>query len=358
MYEHVMVLQMNKKLRIKDIAKLAGVSAGTVDRVIHNRGQVTEENRINILKIIEEVEYKPNLLARSLANKKKYVFVSLCPEFNQQNDYWKAPDRGIARAAYEINDFNVTVKRLYFNQFSLKSFQDKLREIIELQPDGILLSPVFPEETIAFVQQLDQKQVPYIFIDSNIDGLNNLSYLGQNSFQSGYLAARLLSYSLPAKAKILGVRIGGVEPSNQAIKRQDGITSFLKQSPGEFEIEYFNLDSSSTQNLENFKQEIAKQEIKGIIVINSKVFEVATIIKEMGRTDIQLIGYDLVPENIKYLKEGFISFLIAQRPEEQGYKGIMLLFNYLVTKTHVEQNNFLPIDILTRENIDYYLNYK
>ncbi|NJK96229.1 MAG: LacI family transcriptional regulator [Bacteroidales bacterium] len=59
-----------KKIRIKDIANLAGVSPGTVDRVIHNRGQVTEENREKILNIIDELDYKPNLLARSLATKK------------------------------------------------------------------------------------------------------------------------------------------------------------------------------------------------------------------------------------------------------------------------------------------------
>lgn len=348
---------MNKKLRIKDIAKLAGVSPGTVDRVIHNRGQVTEENRINILKIIEEVDYKPNLLARSLANKKKYLFVSLCPEFNQPNDYWRAPDRGIEKAAYEINDFHVTVKRFYFDQFSVQSFQKKIKEIADIQPDGVLLSPVFREETIAFVQQLDEKKVPYIFIDSHIDGLNNISYLGQNSFQSGYLAARLLSYSLPEKSKIIIARFGGVELSNQAIRREEGILSFLKQSSGKFESEHINIDPKNNSNLDYFKQQIEKKEIRGIIVINSKAFEVATIVKEMQLIGKQLIGYDLLPENIKYLKEGIISFLIAQRPEEQGYKGIMSLFNYLVIKTHVEQNNFLPIDILTSENIDYYLNY-
>jgi LacI family transcriptional regulator len=348
---------MNKKLRIKDIAKLAGVSPGTVDRVIHNRGQVTEENRLNILKIIEDVDYKPNLLARSLANKKKYLFVSLCPEFHQRNDYWRAPDRGIERAAYEINDFNITVKRFYFDQFSVQAFQNKIKEISDLKPDGVLLSPVFREETIAFAQQLDEKQVPYIFIDSNIDGLKNISYLGQNSFQSGYLAARLLSHSLPEKAKIIIARIGGIEPSNQAIRREEGIISFLKQSTGKFDFEHINLDLNNKQNLDYFKQQVQKAEIRGIIVINSKAFEVATIVKGMELSGKQLIGYDLLPENIKYLKEGIISFLIAQRPEEQGYKGIMSLFNHLVTKTHVEQNNFLPIDILTSENIDYYLNY-
>ena len=58
-------------IRIVDIAKMAGVSVGTVDRVIHNRGRVSEENRKKVQAILEMVHYQPNLMARSLAASKK-----------------------------------------------------------------------------------------------------------------------------------------------------------------------------------------------------------------------------------------------------------------------------------------------
>ena len=48
-------------IRIVDIAKMAGVSVGTVDRVIHNRGRVSEENRKKVQAILEMVHYQPNL---------------------------------------------------------------------------------------------------------------------------------------------------------------------------------------------------------------------------------------------------------------------------------------------------------
>mgnify|MGYP001295840560 CR=1 FL=1 len=57
-------------IRIVDIAKMAGVSVGTVDRVIHNRGRVSEENRKKVQAILEMVHYQPNLMARSLAASK------------------------------------------------------------------------------------------------------------------------------------------------------------------------------------------------------------------------------------------------------------------------------------------------
>ena len=57
----------NKKIRIVDIAKLAGVSPGTVDRVIHNRGRIAPDKKERIEEIIKQLGYRPNIAARLLA---------------------------------------------------------------------------------------------------------------------------------------------------------------------------------------------------------------------------------------------------------------------------------------------------
>ena len=55
----------------KEIAELAGVSRGTVDRVLHNRGHVNESTKVRIHEIVKRLDYKPNLAGRSLVNKQK-----------------------------------------------------------------------------------------------------------------------------------------------------------------------------------------------------------------------------------------------------------------------------------------------
>ena len=60
--------QNQTKIRIKDIAELAGVSEGTVDRVLHNRGEVSAKSREMVEKVLTEINYSPNLIARSLAS--------------------------------------------------------------------------------------------------------------------------------------------------------------------------------------------------------------------------------------------------------------------------------------------------
>ena len=87
-------------IRIVDIAKMAGVSVGTVDRVIHNRGRVSEENRKKVQAILEMVHYQPNLMARSLASKKQYHFVANIQSFTK-GEYWEAISEDIAPVAAE-----------------------------------------------------------------------------------------------------------------------------------------------------------------------------------------------------------------------------------------------------------------
>ena len=52
-----------EKVTINDVARAAGVSKGTVDRVLHNRGEVSAKSREKVLKVIEELGFKPNLYA-------------------------------------------------------------------------------------------------------------------------------------------------------------------------------------------------------------------------------------------------------------------------------------------------------
>ena len=71
----------------------------------------------------------------------------------------------------------------------------------------------------------------------------------------------------------------------------------------------------------------------------------------------KLLGYDVIEPNVRYLENGLITHLIAQRPEVQGYHCIKALFRHLILKEKIEPVNYMPIDIVVKENIQYYNNY-
>ena len=95
-------------IRIKDIALLAGVSKGTVDRVLHNRGKVSREKEQRIRAIMEKLNFKPNVIARSLsiASKKQYIIKAIIP-FYTQGQYWEFIHDGVKKAADEFLNYNI-----------------------------------------------------------------------------------------------------------------------------------------------------------------------------------------------------------------------------------------------------------
>jgi LacI family transcriptional regulator len=332
-----------------------------VDRVIHNRGEVAEDSRQRIQKILEELNYKPNLLARSLASKRDYKIVTLLPESDHNKGYWDAPRRGVFKATKEVFDYNVTVVNLTFNQFDIESFKAGLRSVMEMQPDAVLITPIYKSETIEFAGYLNASSIPYVFIDSNIEGLGNLSYFGQHSYQSGYIAARLSEIGLSEKAVIAIAKPTGVMVSNQMISRETGFKAYFEREGlrNRYQIVSLSFDFENEKERESqldlfFR---AYPAVSAIVIFNSKACEIANYLESRKVSTVRLVGYDLISENVDYLRKGYISFLLAQRPEIQGYQGVMTLFNHLVLKNEVTKVQYVPIDILTKDNLDYYINF-
>ncbi len=354
--------EIHHKIRIKDIAILAGVSEGTVDRVLHKRGDVSVKSLEAVNKVLEEINYSPNLHARSLASKKQYRFVCLYPEHNT-TDYWQSIDVGFNQAAREFVNHNVLVKKVYYNQFDSHSFVQVYNDILNNPPDAVFLAPIFREEAAKFCQELKKRQIPFSIFDSIIEEADFVTYYGQDSFQSGYIAAKLLLDRLTAASKVLIIRThrkGGV--SNQTKYRHKGFMKFIDDNHLFDVYELINVelkDDDEISNLEVIRQVFeSHSNIKAAIVFNSKVFRLAMHLEALNQTTVRLIGYDLLEQNLTYLKQGLVTTLIAQRPEKQAYLTVRDMCRDLIFNQKVRRINYVPIDVLIKENIDYYFNLK
>ena len=103
-----------ERVRIKDIAKMADVSVGTVDRVIHGRSGVSESSRKRVEEILKQLDYQPNMYASALASNKKYAFACLLP-LHEKGEYWTDVETGIHNAVETYSDFNVAVHLSYYD---------------------------------------------------------------------------------------------------------------------------------------------------------------------------------------------------------------------------------------------------
>lgn len=355
--------RQENKIRIKDIAERAGVSPGTVDRVLHNRGEVAEETRRHILDIVESIGYQPNLVAKSLAMKKVCRIAVLIPDSANDNPYWEKPEFGIRHAAEEIKDFNTAVSVHTFNMNSERSFKRTFAKLIREVPDGFIFTPVFYQASFDMIRSCEEKGIPYIFIDMKLEDCGNLAYFGQNANQSGFLAGKLMHYSLHEQDEIMIVKPKSIEGSGYHLKaREKGFMSFILSDANVKKLQCYTLESDL--NLpKNLFHDIDKTfeihpQTAGIFITNSRAYKIGEYLYDRGRKDLLFIGYDLVAENLDYLERGIINFLIGQKPEEQGYKSIQAMFNHLVAGKSIDKTNYSPIDIIMKENFDYYKNYK
>ncbi|MDR1115448.1 MAG: LacI family transcriptional regulator, partial [Tannerella sp.] len=180
-----------KHYRIKDIAVMAGVSAGTVDRVLHNRGRVSEDALEKVRKTLKDLDYQPNLIARSLASKKACRILTLTPSF-KSGEYWSEVSEGINKVEREFSDYHLHIERKFFNQYDKESFDALVEEIKGGEYQGVIIATLFSESTFTLTKWLDRKGISYVLIDSYIDNTNCIAYYGTDSYKSGYIGGRLL----------------------------------------------------------------------------------------------------------------------------------------------------------------------
>ncbi len=354
-------MKKSDKIRIKDIAVMAGVSEGTVDRVLHNRGEVSPKSREAVEKVLREIDYSPNILARSLASRKQYRFICMIPS-HKPGDYWQNVDSGFDKAAREFSHYHVDVEKHYFDQYDQQSFAVVSNAVLENCPDAVFIAPIFRQETIRLTHELHKRDIPFSFIDSLIEEAPYLTYYGQHSSQSGYIGAKLLADSLLPDSKVLVIRTKrkGEAYSNQTISRYQGFEMYLNEQKNSCELIKVEL----TDDNEEVNQSILQQtfnnhpDLKAAITFNSKVYRLAKFLTGINRQDVLLLGYDLLQDNIDYLKKGVISYLIAQRPEKQAYFSVRDMCNELIFHKEVQKINYMPIDILMKENIEYYMDFR
>lgn len=349
--------KLPERIRIKDIAQLANVSVGTVDRVIHGRSGVSEASKKRVEEILKQLNYQPNMYASALASNKKYAFSCLLPQ-HLEGEYWTAIEAGIYEAVIAYSDFNTSVKINYYDPYDYHSFVNASKAILKEEPDGVMVAPTAPQYTKGLTNQLKMLDIPYIYIDSKIEDAPPLAFFGQNSRQSGYFAARMLMLLAREEKEIVIFKKihEGIVGSNQQESREIGFKQYMKEHHPSCKILELDLhaerNDEDNQMLDDFFR--THPDVNTGITFNSKVYIIGEYLQTREKKDFNLIGYDLLERNVACLKEGSISFLIAQQPELQGFNGIKALCDHLIFKKDVTCINYMPIDLLTVETIEYY----
>lgn len=333
-------------MTVKEIAELAGVSIGTVDRVLYHRGRVSPATKSKIEDIIERYQFTPNPLARSLKRSRPYCFCALLPRREQDAGYWEQIVSGIRSSENVVAALGVKTEIVEYDRYSTTSFYEVSTAVIEKKPDGIIFAPLMPDTTRAFIAKIQEKGIPYLFIDSDIPEMKPRCVIGQDSFQSGYLAGRLM-HLFAGEGPMAVLDAHGEDYHIK--RRRDGFLSYAS------EHDLSTVVHSGYQGSELSRDEVAlflreQEALAGIFVTNCMAHRVAEVLKP-GFPNFTIIGYDLIPNNRYFLQNGGITAIISQNPEEQGRQALLNLYRSVVLEQRIALKIEIPINIYLKENI-------
>lgn len=342
-----------KKYTIKDIAQMAGVSKGTVDRVLHKRGKVSKEAHEKVNSVLNEIDFQPNPIARTLKKNKIYRICVLMPDC-QIDPYWKPAEEGIKKAIKEFKPFGVLVDKFLYHPHERQSFEIKSKEILASKPDVVLMAPLFQDESIKVLEECRENKIRTALFNNYINTLNDEIFIGQDLYQSGKVAGGLIDKTVRDEAKVAIVHID--KEAHMQLK-ENGFMSYFEERgkpKRQFIIQSFASSDQGKFNCEVLSFLKQNPDISAIFITNSKAHRFIEVLQEKN-TKVSVVGYDLLKENISYLRDGQIEFLIHQKPKRQAYLGISYFAEYFLFGKKVPGQMLLPIDIVTAENVNYYL---
>ncbi len=342
------------KVTIRQIAEAAGVSRGTVDRVLNNRGKVRPEVEERVRKIADELGYKPNLLGRALIKMKEDIKIGVIIQ-NMGTPFIRTVSDGISMAKAEVENFGGTVYIHPVDYGNVDQMLYAMNEMKEYGVRGIALLPIDDQRIRKAINQFSAEyHISVVTLNADIANTSRICFVGQNAEQSGQTAAGLMCDVLNGHPKKIAI-ISGIE-SNTSLSRR--IRGFRKEmgllSPDTILLptKYcFEDDKTSETIITNILRE--HSDLDGVYITSHGEKGICDGIKKLGKTGkIKIITCDLSEQNYEYLKTDEIKLIIGQDGVYQGYESVMVLYRLLFNDEKPEQEyNYTEIIIKTKYNI-------
>ncbi|MCF0176570.1 MAG: LacI family DNA-binding transcriptional regulator [Bacteroidales bacterium] len=349
-----------KKITIFDVAEKAGVSKGTVDRVLHNRGEVSKKSEAKVREAIKLLNYEPNLYASLLATKSKREIALLLPKYNK-GEYWEMLYDGFVAGGEAVSSLNISTNVFLYDQYDSASFKTAAERMLESRPSGVVIPPLFKNDTMELVNKLNAMDIPYVYVDTRLEEGNYLAYYGMPMYKSGYLCASLLTDRRREDEvkEIVVVRIQRDKSrlSDPTINRRAGFTDFIETYFPECVIYNLFIDPSDARStneaLESFHE--LHPGIKHVVMFNSRVHLLSDFFKRHPDNQRCVIGYDNLDGNVEAVREGLVNLLITQHTDRQSHDAVVTLADYIIMRKQPPiRDCYVHMDILNKYNLENY----
>ncbi|MGN0343734.1 MAG: LacI family DNA-binding transcriptional regulator, partial [Lachnospiraceae bacterium] len=178
---------------LKEIADLAGVSRGTVDRVLNHRGSVNPKTAEKVMSIAQALNYQPNRAGTALAAQKKKYKIGVIV-FGRSNPFFDEVMRGVRAKSDELKSYGITtiIRRV---DFDVRAQLDAIDELVAEGMSGLVLAPYNDKAICERIDELEETGIPVVTVNTDIEGSHRMAYVGSDYFRGGCIAAGLFALS-------------------------------------------------------------------------------------------------------------------------------------------------------------------
>lgn len=337
---------------LKQIAEAAGVSRGTVDRVLHGRGHVTPEIEERISILLKEMGYQPNRLGRGLIMSSRNIKLGMISQFSE-TPFMKLVLDGAERAKDELHAMNTTLYVKSIDSYNVDSMLKAIDDLMDQGIHGLALTPGNSEPIHDKMRQVIGAGVPIVTLNSDAPDTGRLAYVGLNNYQAGKTAAGLMSLTLREGGTILP--ISGYTENSSHTQRIKGFFDIVQSEFPNLRLlkteHCYDNDAIAEKLVDKAIQE--HPNLAGIYLSGNGQIGVCRALRRLQKVGkICVLSFDLTKGNVLELQRGSLDFILDQNAGEQGYRPAMLLYNKIVLgEEPPSEYMYTDIAIKTRFNL-------
>lgn len=326
----------------KEIARLAGVSRGTVDRALKDRPGISDETKQRILEIAKQYDYKPNIIGKALVYSGKPIKVPVILN-SIGNPFFDDVKAGISAARDEYSGYGFETELFEFKGYGPEKLIKLLDELPE-ETSQLVLTPICCKEVEERLRQLLKKGVRIIMLSSELEGLDGAVYVGCDYYKSGCIAGRLTGLLSNGSAKLY-IMTGSAHHKGHA-QRVEGIRSVIENDYPEIEIvgvsESNDDDETAYSAMKNALE--IHPELDFVYIAAAGVNGTLQALKERG-SHARVCTFDDPPITREALLGGEVLATICQQPFEQGYMAIKALFESIILRNEPQSKIYTDLTV-------------
>ncbi len=331
---------------IKEIAERAGVSRGTVDRALNNRGRIKPEVAERILAIAKELDYHSNRKSKkNTQNPDKHIKIGVITQLSEAS-FMIPVKEGIRDAGRELEYLGVELLLKDIESVDEEAQMEAIDELESKGIDGLAIMPVQSEYVRERLNRLmEEKEIPVVTFNSDIVGTKRSCFVGLDNKKSGRTAAGLMGMLTRGKGKVLVIT--GFFTNSVNSLRVEGFVQEIKNAYPDMELLGVQSSFDETREVQKIIENTMAiaPDLSGVFVASGGQAGVCLAFEKLKlEKRPYVIVYDATPKNTKALKEDRYDFLIDQEGYEQGYRPPNLLYN-MIQKGQMPETDHIYTDI-------------